>query len=133
MYNGSFKKLASGILAGIVCLASTPSMSGLNVDANGQDYQKTFTQNGYDYEVWNQYSKGNIKFDPGTGPGTYSCSWDGIHNILFRAGKKWNDNPRWNSLDGIAVDYEADYHPNGNSYLCAYTAGQLIRSLSTTS
>ncbi|MBQ9807841.1 MAG: endo-1,4-beta-xylanase [Ruminococcus sp.] len=119
MKKGFLKKLVSGVLTGFLCLTSVPNIPDLDASA-ASDYQKTFTQNGYDYEVWNQYSQGTISFDAGSGPGTYSCSWSGIHNILFRAGKKWSSGTQWNQLDGIKVDYACDYHPNGNSYLCVY-------------
>ena len=118
MGKGIFKRLVSGIVTGLLCLTSVPSGIGLSSRA-ADDYQQTGTLDGYDYEVWNQYSQGTISFIPGNA-GTYSCSWSGIHNILFRSGKKWSSNPQWDTLDGIQVDYACDYNPNGNSYLCVY-------------
>ena len=118
MGKGIFKRLVSGIVTGLLCLTSVPSGIGLTSNA-ADDYQLTGTLDGYDYEVWNQYSQGTISFTPGNA-GTYNCSWSGIHNILFRSGKKWSSNPQWDTLNGIQVDYACDYNPNGNSYLCVY-------------
>lgn len=118
MGKGMIKRLVSGILTGMLCLTGVASGIGTSSEA-ASDYQETGTLDGYDYEVWNQYSQGTITFTPGNA-GTYSCSWSGIHNILFRSGKKWSSNPQWDTLDGIKVDYECDYNPNGNSYLCVY-------------
>ena len=116
MKKSIFKRLVSGAVSAFLTMAAVIPATGF---AENPDYQETFKKDGYDYELWNQYGQGTTKFDAGSN-GTYSCEWNGIHNILFRAGKKWDNNPQWDTLDGIAVDYSCDYNPNGNSYLCIY-------------
>ena len=113
MNNRLFKKLAAGAVSTMLAFMSIPSVP------SALAYQETGTKDGYDWELWNQDGIGNASMTVGNA-GTYECSWSGIQNALFRSGKKWNNNPQWTSLDGIAVDYEVDYRPNGNSYLCIY-------------
>lgn len=115
MKKSILKKSLCGFLTAMICCAGLPTIPVANA---GQE-QETGTRDGYDWELWNQYGQGTATMTVGD-KGTYKCSWDGIHNVLFRSGKKWNNNPQWTSLDGIAVDYEVDYRPNGNSYLCIY-------------
>ncbi|MBR1592052.1 MAG: glycoside hydrolase family 11 protein [Ruminococcus sp.] len=116
MKKSIFKRLVSGAVSAFLTMAAVIPASGSAADP---DYQNTFKKDGYDYEVWNQYGQGTADLTAGSN-GTYSCSWSGIHNVLFRAGKKWDNNPQWDTLDGIAVDYACDYNPSGNSYLCIY-------------
>lgn len=115
MKNGIFKKIVAATVSSMLAIMSVPSAP--NVFAAQE--QQTGTRDGYDWELWNQYGQGTANMTVGDA-GTYECSWSGIQNVLFRSGKKWNNNPQWTSLDGIAVDYEVDYRPNGNSYLCIY-------------
>lgn len=114
MRNSFLKKSLCGALTAMICVAGAAVPA-----ANAGPEQLTGTEDGYDWELWNQYGQGTANMTVGKG-GTYKCDWSGIHNVLFRSGKKWNDNPQWTSLGGIAVDYEVDYRPNGNSYLCIY-------------
>lgn len=115
MKNGFFRKIISGLAGLTLCLSAFPSVSALPASA----YQETGTIDGYDWELWSENGQGTAKMTPGS-KGTYTCEWSGIKNALFRSGKKWSDNPQWTSLDGISVDYEVNYQPNGNSYLCIY-------------
>lgn len=64
---------------------------------------------GYTFEYWK---------DSGTGcmvnePDGFSITWGGINNLLARKGR------RPGSMSQI-VTYDAEYQPNGNSYLCVY-------------
>ncbi len=79
----------------------------------------TSSQDGYDFELWKDY--GNTSMELTGSNGGFKCSWDNIGNALFRTGKKWSGTyPQWQSLNGIEMEYEADYRPNGNSYLSVY-------------
>ncbi|MBN2037447.1 MAG: glycoside hydrolase family 11 protein [Chitinispirillaceae bacterium] len=66
---------------------------------------------GYTYEFW--------KDDGGSGTmilkdgGSFSCTWNGINNILFRKGKR-------PGVYNQTVTYSATYNPSGNSYLAVY-------------
>ena len=73
---------------------------------------------GYSYELWKD-EKGKASMTL-LGGGKFSCSWEGIGNALFRIGKKWDCTKYWNQLGKITVNYNVDYRPNGNSYLCVY-------------
>ena len=72
---------------------------------------------GLDYELWKD--TGNTKMTL-LGGGKFSCSWSNINNALFRIGKKWDCTQEWWELGEVTVDYDVDYKPNGNSYLCVY-------------
>ena len=71
----------------------------------------------YSYELWKD--SGNTKMTVND-DGTFSCSWSGINNALFRIGKKWDCTKTWEQLPKIKVMYEVEYRPIGNSYFCVY-------------
>ncbi|MBR0486023.1 MAG: glycoside hydrolase family 11 protein [Oscillospiraceae bacterium] len=77
----------------------------------------TGIEDGYNYELWKDY--GNTKMEL-TGNGTFKCEWNNINNCLFRTGKKFDCTQTYKDIGNIAFDYEVDYHPDGNSYLCVY-------------
>ena len=52
--------------------------------------------------------------------GAFSCSWDGIENCLFRTGKKLEKTKKYSEYNGMYIDYDVDYEPKGNSYMCVY-------------
>jgi endo-1,4-beta-xylanase len=64
---------------------------------------------GYTYEYWKDQGTGCLM---NTSDG-FSVDWNNINNLLGRKGL------RPGSTNQI-VDYNADYQPNGNSYLCIY-------------
>ncbi|MDR1687552.1 MAG: glycoside hydrolase family 11 protein [Clostridiales bacterium] len=72
---------------------------------------------GFNYELWKDGGDGNMTL---TGGGKYECEWNDSGNVLFRTGKKFDQTKTHDELGGISVDYNADYRPNGNSYLCIY-------------
>lgn len=107
-------------LFGLICatVLTVSSVPFITVSAGREQDQGVV--DGYNWELWNQYGQGNATMDVGP-KGTYTCNWSGIHNVLFRSGKKFSDSPQWSSLKSILLDYEASvYRPNGNSYLCVY-------------
>ncbi len=117
MKKGIFKKLFTGALACMMCMTAIPSEPDTFAAADRCDQGK---QDGYDWELWNQWDQGTANMQL-LGNGKFSCEWSGIENVLFRTGKKWTSNsPQWDTLDGITMDYAADYQPNGNSYLSVY-------------
>ena len=72
---------------------------------------------GLDYELWKDYGNTQMRL---YGGGKFDCSWSNINNALFRIGKKWDCTKTWEQLGSIVVNYDVDYQPNGNSYLCVY-------------
>ena len=52
--------------------------------------------------------------------GAFSCSWNGIENCLFRTGKKLEKTKKYGEYNGIYIDYDVEYEPKGNSYMCVY-------------
>ena len=78
---------------------------------------KTGTYDGYSYELWKD--SGTTTMVVGE-KGTYSCEWSNINNCLFRTGQKFDCTQTYEEMGNIQLDFECDYHPNGNSYLCVY-------------
>jgi hypothetical protein len=91
--------------------------------------QVTRTVNGYNYELWNQDKKGTAIMtiaasgDKENG-GIYKCEWAGIKNVLFRAGKKYNETQTHDQIGTITIEYTADKfemtNGSNNAYLSAY-------------
>lgn len=85
--------------------------------------QRTITSNGIGqhcgltYEYWKDAGTGSLVL---TADG-FNVDWNNINNLLGRKGIRPGS-------ANLAVTYEADYQPNGNSYLCVYgwTRGPLI-------
>src|SRR5690554_4639249 len=67
------------------------------------------THCGYTWEYWKDTGNGCMT---NTSDG-FSVNWSGINNLLGRKGL------RPGSASHV-VTYDADYQPNGNSYLCVY-------------
>ena len=115
---GNIKKLVSGVVTGIMCLSAMPVIPAANPISANAEIKQNWTKDGYDFEMWSEYND-NVNMTPGSS-GTFTCSWNNSHNCLFRAGKKFSNSPTWSSLGDIAVEFDVDYRPNGNSYLCIY-------------
>ncbi|KAL9051610.1 MAG: hypothetical protein Q9162_005916 [Coniocarpon cinnabarinum] len=81
----------------LVARAGTPSSTGTN--------------NGYYYSFWTD-GTGDVTYTNGAG-GQYSVTWSGNRGN-FVAGKGWNPG------SARAVTFNANYQPNGNSYLSVY-------------
>ena len=70
-----------------------------------------------DYTFW---------MDSGTGEmvvrsdGSFSCCWEQVGNALFRDGLRFYQKTPPEELGEIRIRYEADYAPQGKSFLCAY-------------
>lgn len=79
----------------------------------------TGEEDGFSYELWNQWDKGTTIMTL-TGNGSFTCEWNGIENCLFRTGKKFDCTQTYQEIGNISIDYEVDYQPDGNSYLCVY-------------
>lgn len=72
---------------------------------------QTGSHGGYTYEFWKDSGgSGSMTLNSG---GAFSCSWNGINNILFRKGLRPGSKQQ-------TITYSANYNPNGNSYLCVY-------------
>lgn len=111
--NKLFRKTACGFLSAIVSAALIPATFTASA------YQETGKKDGYDWELWNQDGKGSVSMDVGDN-GSFSCSWSGIENCLFRTGQKLGSTKTYDQYDGIYLDYDVDYFPKGNSYMCVY-------------
>ena len=108
------KRLLSGVLSAMMVASAVPASMVAFADQCDQG-----TKDGYDWELWNQNYTGNVSMQVGSN-GTYSCSWSGIENCLFRSGKRLGSTKSWQDYGGIQVQYEVDYTPKGNSYMCIY-------------
>jgi len=84
--------------------------------------QVTGEQDGYRYELWNQYSKGKacMTLDDGA---LFSGEWSGIENYLARRGLDYNQTKTHKELGAFYTTYDCNYKPTsatGNSYLSVY-------------
>ena len=104
------------ISLGIAVLPSSASTRTITTNQLGK-------HNGYDFEFWSQFPEGGSMTlgAEGTG-GAFSCEWDGVFNILFRTGKKYNRTQTYEQLGEISIEYEATRNvTKGNvSYLAVY-------------
>jgi len=99
--------------------------------------QETRKVNGYDYELWNEkltgqvYGQGNAnmtiaKSGNSENGGIFKCDWDGIKNVLFRAGRKYNQTQTHSQIGTFSIEYDAPVFnlPGGsgkrNAYLSVY-------------
>lgn len=108
-------KIAGGILSAAMLTAAMP-ISYVSAATVLYDCD-TGIEDGYNYELWKD--TGNTKMEL-TGNGTFSCEWSNINNCLFRTGKKFDCTQTYKEIGNIAFDYNVDYHPDGNSYMCVY-------------
>lgn len=109
------KKIFSALLAGVLSVMMLPAATGSA--ATVITGNTIGSEDGYDYELWKDSGNTTMTL---TGGGTFSCEWSDINNALFRKGKKFDSTQTHEELGGISVEYEVDYNPNGNSYLCVY-------------
>nr|ADD13451.1 family 11 xylanase [uncultured microorganism] len=105
--------------ATVMGLAMMPGASIVSFAAD--QFEQGTDAEGYDWELWNQYGQGSASMTH-PGNGCYSCEWSNIENVLFRAGKRFgfNATKTWKEYDNIAINYDVDYQPSGNSYLCCH-------------
>ncbi len=114
MKKGFFSRLVSGFVGSMLCFAGIPTFT-----TNAADQQQLGNKDGYDYELWNQWGQGTATMDVGN-DGAFTCSWTGIENCLFRTGKKLGSTKSYEDYNGMYIDYDVDYEPKGNSYMCVY-------------
>lgn len=75
------------------------------------------TLNGIDFELWKDQGDAKmIVYDAGK----YECEWEDSHDAVFRIGRKSYPARPISSFGEIKLIYDADYQPDGNSYLGAY-------------
>jgi hypothetical protein len=91
--------------------------------------QVTKKVNGYDYELWNQNKSGTASMTIAAGGssangGIFKCNWAGINNVLFRAGRKYNETQTHSEIGTIKIEYNADKfemtNGSNNAYLSVY-------------
>lgn len=74
-------------------------------------------EDGYSYELWKDSGDTTMTL---TGDGCFDCEWKNINNALFRIGKKFDCTKTYEEIGNIELEYDVDYNPDGNSYLCLY-------------
>lgn len=119
MRQGVIKRSVSGFITMLMTVACFFNAPISPKNAAAADQQQIGTKDGYDYELWNQWGQGSAEMQVGS-EGAFSCSWDGIENCLFRTGKKLEKTKKYSEYDGIYIDYDVEYEPKGNSYMCVY-------------
>lgn len=118
MRQGAIKRFVSvftTMLMTVGCFFTVP----VSQQASAADQQQIGNKDGYDYELWNQWGQGSAEMQVGS-DGAFSCSWSGIENCLFRTGKKLEKTKKYSEYNGIYIDYDVEYEPKGNSYMCVY-------------
>ena len=116
------RRVLSSVLAGMTCFIGIPSGTPAPSNAATEVYTKSIqskSQDGFDFELWNENDTGNVIMTL-NGEGSFSCDWRNIQNCLFRTGKRLGSTQKWQEYNGITLDYNVDYHPEGNSYMCVY-------------
>jgi endo-1,4-beta-xylanase len=109
----------TGNTFGVSTLSTLKASSAVNTQAATKTiYSNEIGSNGgYDYELWRDHGTTSMTLKEG---GAFSCQWSNIGNALFRKGKKFNETQTYKQLGNISVNYDCNYQPSGNSYLCVY-------------
>jgi endo-1,4-beta-xylanase len=92
----------------------------LCIDENSDQIEGV--QDGFRYELWNQYSQGKACMTLGKGA-LFSGEWSGIENYLARRGLLYDKTKTHHELGEFHTTYNCDYNPSsksGNSYLSVY-------------
>lgn len=119
MKQGKIRKPVNSFLAMLMTVTCLFGTSTPTLTADAADQQDMGNKDGYDYELWNQWGQGDARMTVGSN-GAFSCSWEGIENCLFRTGKKLEKTKKYSDYNGIYIDYDVEYEPKGNSYMCVY-------------
>lgn len=105
--------------AALVCLA----MGSMEAWGQCGTWTRSTIRNcdGIDYELWSQNNRGTVNMqitggDSNPNGGTFSATWSGTENILFRAGKKWGFNTTTTARDvgTISLDFAATWTSRDN-------------------
>ncbi|WP_295094902.1 glycoside hydrolase family 11 protein [Ruminococcus sp.] len=114
MNNKFFKRASAAAMSLVISTLSMP------ISAYAADRQIIgHTPDGYYYEFWNMNSSGETEMKTDEN-GAFSCVWNGIENVLFRTGRNLGSVLSWKDYDDIKYEYDVDYAPKGNSYMCVY-------------
>ena len=114
MNNKFFMRAAAAAMSLVISTFSIPFSSyAADRQIIGQ------TSDGYYYEFWNMDSAGETEMKTGEN-GAFSCVWNDIENVLFRTGRNLGSERSWKDYDDIKYEYDVDYAPKGNSYMCVY-------------
>jgi len=103
------------LLTFLLCMTIIPASAASAATVITEN--KIGSEDGYDYELWKDSGNTSMTL---TGGGTFSCEWSNINNALFRKGVKFDCTKTYKEIGNITIDFDADYNPNGNSYLCVY-------------
>ena len=80
-------------------------------------------QDGFRYELWNQYSQGKACMTLNE-DALFSGEWSGIENYLARRGLSYDQTKEHQEIGEFRANYNCDYNPEstegGNSYLSVY-------------
>lgn len=101
---------------------NTNAQTTICIETNGSLDQKTGTQNGYYYELWNEKAQGTACMELGSGY-SFNCNWSGIQNYLARRGLKYDLTQTHQEIGNFTATYACTYSPDcssGNSYLSIY-------------
>lgn len=108
-----FKKVLSAAVSALMITSSVP------FSANAADQQKMGNIDGYDYQMWNQDSVGDIEYE--TKAGSFTCSWNNIQNFIANMGRIYNNPTKTcKELRDVSFSYDVELNSKGNTYFGAY-------------
>jgi endo-1,4-beta-xylanase len=90
--------------------------------SDAENSQFAGEQDGYIYELWNQYGKGTACMTIDSGA-LFSGKWEDIENYLARRGLGYDQTLTHQEIGRFKTVYNCDYRPtieSGNSYLSVY-------------
>ena len=64
----------------------------------------------YTFELWRDYGITEMILNE---KGKFSCFWDNIGNALFRIGKRWNNEYKFQEIGNIKVNFEFSFETKG--------------------
>ncbi len=122
----SFKKTiikASLLSLGLMLIVGCQNTTAQEMCIDKSSDQILGKKDGYNYELWNQYSQGVACMTINDGA-SFSGHWSGIENYLARRGRTYDQTKEHQEIGAFQITYNCDYKPEstegGNSYLSVY-------------
>lgn len=115
------KYLVFGLL--LVLFFNENSLNAQKVCIENNKDQIVGLKDGFSYELWNQYAKGQACMTIANGA-LFSGEWSDIENYLARRGLSFDKKRKHQEIRDFYATYDCEYKPskgkNGNSYLSVY-------------
>jgi endo-1,4-beta-xylanase len=107
----------------IILVLISSNVNAQELCVNSSSDQIIGEENGFRYELWNQYSKGKACMTLGKGA-LFSGQWSDVENYLARRGLDYDKTKKHQEIGAFFTTYNCLYRPSeiktGNSYLSVY-------------